>query len=582
MVWRSDEPNIGSGIGVDYDILYARSTDNGATWSAPSALNTNADSDSGSDYITRVATDGNGTWIAAWHSNESNLSGGIGTDYDILCARSPDNGATWSAPSALNTNAGLDSGNDLDPFLAADGNGAWVATWSSTDDLGGTVGTDGDILYAASTDDGANWSVPVALNTNAGTDSGNDNGPNIASDGNGTWIAAWNSWEPAIGGGIGTDADILYAVSTDDGSTWSAPAALNTNADMDTGADYGLRLATDGIGTWLAVWDSREALIGGANIGTDPDILYVVSTDNGATWSAPAALNTNAGADTGSDYGPHLATDGNGTWLAAWYSEEAFIGGANIGMDMDILFSLIANVSPVTCGSTFEIDAALVEGLPVEGLFMSRPKVYAAYTHPLTDKPGKATVKVLTKIDKENGNATISCEWTKKLRLFDKKAFKASEAGGVGAATWITGTTMHDLAMDLRLASKEAPDQSVPMLGLTVPVIDNIADGGVDEDGNQLLVITGTWFGSKLPKVWREYVIADDAIKRQAMKVAKPTEVDALLGFKDSKGKPSYMNTETGESKVVVIVPAKEPGGVLNGTIVVDNGVGMAAVTLVD
>jgi hypothetical protein len=40
------------------------------------------------------------------------------------------------------------------------------------------------------------------------------------------------------------------------------------------------------------------------------------------------------------------------------------------------------------------------------------------------------------------------------------------------------------------------------------------------------------------------------------------------------------MNAATGASKVIVIVPTKEPKGALNGVIVIDNGVGMATETL--
>jgi len=68
-----------------------------------------------------------------------------------------------------------------------------------------------------------------------------------------------------------------------------------------------------------------------------------------------------------------------------------------------------------------------------------------------------------------------------------------------------------------------------------------------------------------------------DVLKRQTMKVLKPTDADAMAGFLDSKGKPAYMNPATSASKAVVIIPAKGPTGVLNGMIVLDNGVGLAA-----
>ncbi|MCJ7510059.1 MAG: glycoside hydrolase, partial [Dehalococcoidia bacterium] len=120
-------------------------------WSYPAALNTNAATDSGWDELPQVTTDGVGHWVAVWQSTE-NLGGTIGHDWDILVARSTNNGATWTAPAALNTNAATDSGGDWWPQVTTDGAGNWVAVWSSTENLGGTIGTDADILVARSTD----------------------------------------------------------------------------------------------------------------------------------------------------------------------------------------------------------------------------------------------------------------------------------------------------------------------------------------------------------------------------------------------------------------------------------------------
>ena len=54
----------------------------------------------------------------------------------------------WTDPAALNTNATSDSGGDRDPQVTTDGAGNWVAAWESEDSLGGTIGTDEDILVA--------------------------------------------------------------------------------------------------------------------------------------------------------------------------------------------------------------------------------------------------------------------------------------------------------------------------------------------------------------------------------------------------------------------------------------------------
>jgi hypothetical protein len=156
-----------------------------------------------------VTTDGAGNWLAVWRSNDS-LGGTIGTDWDILVARSTNNGVTWTAPAALNTNAATDSGGDHSPQVTTDGLGRWVAVWESDDSLGGTIGTDFDILVARSTDNGVTWTAPAALNHNAATDSEDDWWPQVTTDGAGHWVAVWQLLGyPA--GPLGEDADILYA-----------------------------------------------------------------------------------------------------------------------------------------------------------------------------------------------------------------------------------------------------------------------------------------------------------------------------------------------------------------------------------
>jgi len=332
-VWNSDD-NLGGTIGTDADIFVARSTDDGASWTAPVPLNSNAGSDSGSDYNPQVTTDGTGNWVAVWHSYD-NLGGTVGTDSDIFVARSTDDGASWTAPVALNTNAGSDSGSDQRVQVTTDGAGNWVAVWHSYDNLGGTIGTDADIFVSRSTDNGVSWTAPAVLNTNAGSDSGDDKLPQVTTDSVGNWVTVWYSYEN-LGGTVGTDSDIFVARSTDNGASWTVPATLNTNAGGDSGYDAPPQVTTDGKGNWLAVWFSNENL--GGSIGTDSDIFIARSTDDGASWTAPVALNTNAGSDSGSDSSPQLTTDGSGNWVAVWDSNENL--GGSIGTDYDIFVAL--------------------------------------------------------------------------------------------------------------------------------------------------------------------------------------------------------------------------------------------------
>ncbi|MBI3736794.1 CHRD domain-containing protein, partial [Candidatus Sumerlaeota bacterium] len=421
-VWQSNAATIPAGnIGSDFDILAATSENNGNTWSAPRALNSNAFGDSQPDTEPQIATDGLGTWIAVWSSKVS-VGGLLGNDGDILYARSTDNGATWSFPAALNSFAAGDTGLDANPRLAADGEGNWFAVWTSNEPNpfpGANLGTDNEILYSRSADGGLTWSqaalvhpknavndsMPsiaagerdqwivvwqstnpqdnVSVNTTdldiltaawdaqlnafgptrqlnhfASFDAATDESPRIVSDRRGNWLVAWDSDYDL--GGIGFDFDILCSRSSDNGGHWSEAAPLNLTAYTDARrqtdtyrADKNAVLETDGRGTWMAAWVTSGVNAGisfdgdlFALYGGDEDLLWSKSVDNGFSWSGPEPLNIPASSDAGaSDAAPAWATDGKGFWMAVWASSNpAITPPGNIGADKDILFTAPAFV----------------------------------------------------------------------------------------------------------------------------------------------------------------------------------------------------------------------------------------------
>ncbi len=320
-VWYSRN-TLGGISGPEPDILVARSSNNGATWTNPLPLNSNSASDTNHDFFPHAATDGNGNWIVVWESLT------IPGDWDIFVARSTNNGVSWSTVAALNTNAATDSGDDINVHLATDAAGNWVAVWSSEDALGGTIGTDYDILVSRSSSNGSSWSAPAPLNANAATDIGDDFFPQIATDAGGQWITVWSAYDTT-----GPDPDIVSARSSDNGATWSALTTVNHFAGADTTVDFYPDIAYDENGLWVVAWESSFNL--DSAIGPDLDILCSRSLDGGATWSTAVTINSNATSDTGSDANVALVTDGNHNWVAAWQSTDTLTG--TIGSDFDIL-----------------------------------------------------------------------------------------------------------------------------------------------------------------------------------------------------------------------------------------------------
>jgi 6-phosphogluconolactonase (cycloisomerase 2 family) len=374
--------------GSDRDIVFARSVDNGLTWTDPAPISPDGDTGSREDSGGNLATDGNGNWACIWGSwGDDNLrsikistssddgitwttpqvlqefddrtgSSGAYSGYtqvttdgaghwlvgwiannafdstwDVFITRSDNNGQTWTTPVTLNP--GIDpltnDGENRALNLATDGQGVWTAVWETNVDS--SEGSTRGLLISRSTDNGETWSSAQYLNTNSPTGGSYDYDPRLTSDGQGNWVAVWFSLS-TLDGTIGSDRDILVARSSNGGLTWSAPSALNSYAETDTGDDVNAWVTTDGHGTWLTMWNTTETL--GDTIGADRDILLSWSTDNGQTWTDAEVLEPDAVSDNGDDENPSATTDAQGNWVVAWPA------WAGLGNDIDLMVTTSA------------------------------------------------------------------------------------------------------------------------------------------------------------------------------------------------------------------------------------------------
>ncbi len=342
-VWESLD-QVGSTLGNDNDILVARSGDNGATWTTPAPLNNYAATDSSLDAGPRIAADGQGHWVTVWYSDNS-LGNTIGTDLDILFARSIDNGETWANAAPLAANAATDAGGDANPFIVMNDQGVCVAAWSSNDTLGNTIGSDQDILVVRSLDGGEHWSLPIPLNANAAGDSASDFGPRLALDEQGHCVAVWES--SAIPAMRVISAYIVTARSLDNGASWSLPAPLNGDFAGTSGRGTSPTIAADDQGRYVAAWLNYNSA---APSDQQFALLVVRSGDNGANWSSPSALVSNGNNDN--DAFPVLVSDHHGTWVAVWQSADAL--GAGFGGDVD---AIVARFALPDCNNNLIADS---------------------------------------------------------------------------------------------------------------------------------------------------------------------------------------------------------------------------------
>jgi hypothetical protein len=258
-VWSSSD-TLGATIGGDRDLLISLSADDGKTWSAPKPLDVGADSDDAFDSSPSISSDGDGNWVAVWSAGGT-AADGVHPNRGILVSRSTDLGHTWSPLQMISKSQDGSGRQHRGAKLAAGDSGAWVVVWESADTLGGRIGLDRDILCSRSLDEGETWAPPSPLNVNAPRDAGDDAAPAIAYDGNGAWVVAWSTWE-RLAYALGADADLFVALSEDNGANWTAPLTLNTQARHDYGEDLAVSLATDQRGGWIAAWQSNEPIDG--------------------------------------------------------------------------------------------------------------------------------------------------------------------------------------------------------------------------------------------------------------------------------------------------------------------------------
>ena len=232
----------GKFVAVGYEVYtsypVAAYSSNGTTWTTPARMN-------GSTtiaYMNAVSVNSSGLFVAVGYN---------GASYPVAAYST--NGTTWTTPALM-------QGSTVVAFMygvAVNSSGLFAAVGEDTSQIG----------VAAYSSNGTTWNTPYRMNGSSGYAF---NARAVTVSSSGVFVA------------VGHDTSSYGAAAySSDGITWSTPARMSSGNIF-----YALGVAVNTTtGYWVAV-------------GYQPYLLYAnsplasYSTDGGATWSAPARMNS--------------------------------------------------------------------------------------------------------------------------------------------------------------------------------------------------------------------------------------------------------------------------------------------------
>ncbi len=278
-------------------VVASFSSDLGQSWSSPFIIANN------SSYLVNVCAKNN-LFITSW----VNVGPGFSTG-NAYISRSTNQGQIWSVPQQISSALAVPGGTVNPPVAIAASEDGFMACWTSP-----FMGT--TTVWSAFSSDGSVWNAPVQvnlLNTASTTNSvtGNSSGyligfnrfvgmgnrgyVSFSGDHGATWGAPVEV-TPSIFNNVmlsvAANASGFMAVwvdpsfngyasfSTDNGATWGSPVLIATNV-FNPGAPPSIMLSANNdvfVASWADTMHNAKASI---------------TSDNGATWSAPVAITMN-------------------------------------------------------------------------------------------------------------------------------------------------------------------------------------------------------------------------------------------------------------------------------------------------
>lgn len=232
---------------------------------------------------------------------------------------STDMGATWSNAVTITSQQPEDKGTmtvDDSPESPRYGN-AYAAFVNYVSPY--------PVLCSATTDGGASWSAPRAINPSPPA---RCSGGSIETGRDGTLYACWSG---VSGAPPFTEDFAGFASSPDGGATWSAAQNVfdmnGVNGTLPAKSNIrvnGLpQIEVDNSGGsragWLYIVTTERGL---APAGSDPDIILHRSSDGGAHWSAGMRVNQDEAGNGKIQYFPAMAIDSSGGVNIIFYDDR--------------------------------------------------------------------------------------------------------------------------------------------------------------------------------------------------------------------------------------------------------------------
>ena len=359
-VWQQDRWTDGGSHSNDTAV----STTGGSTWAYPAMIPWSVCSGSTESRYARatdpwVSFGPTGTAHAIALSLDPN-----GFTTAVLASRSTNKGATWSAPAVLIDDNDLRFFNDKESITADPTNSNYVyAVWDRIYKPGQAKGFPAQVnsfafrgfpYLARSTDNGQTWEPARRISSNANQFT---IGNQVAVLPDGTLL---DFTDYSTGSGVQPSNHDWKAVfrSTDHGVTWSKPITISQVTEARPtipDGSFPIRVGGDDIavdpttGDVYAAWTDTRF-----NDGAHNDVIVSKSTDGGLTWSTPVKASKNpvgvaaftpsihvnsagdvaisyydfrnatAGPTVATDFWMEISSDGGSTWSESRLTSSSF------------------------------------------------------------------------------------------------------------------------------------------------------------------------------------------------------------------------------------------------------------------